>query len=297
MHSCIILIYISIIVCTKNRAEELAFCLEVLYRQSRDVGDVEVIVIDNDSADNTKNTIQSYSSRSGSPIRYGYEAKAGLCNARNQGRTLARGQVLAYVDDDAVPHAGWIAVIREHFLAGRSDCLAGKTVLRLQDELPEWFPTSLKWVLGESQFGEREHELTPDKCPNGNNFAIRNEVFDAIGGFNPNIRLYCDEVDFFARARSMGFSFYYRPDLAVDHCVSAKRLTKPALREKAYQMGLGYALMVIGFNPGARFRLKIVAPYFYRIARVSLAWCHRPRFGCEFEFWQYSGTLRGLFCA
>ena len=109
---------------------------------------------------------------------------------------MAKGAVLAYIDDDAVPRSGWIAVIGEHFLAGRSDCLAGKTVLRLQDELPGWFPTSLKWVLGESQFGEREHELTSNKCPNGNNFAIRIEVFDAIGGFNPNIRLYCDEVDF-----------------------------------------------------------------------------------------------------
>ena len=208
---------------------------------------------------------------------------------------MAKGAVLAYIDDDAVPRSGWIAVIGEHFLAGRSDCLAGKTVLRLQDELPGWFPTSLKWVLGESQFGERAHELTSNKCPNGNNFAIRIEVFDAIGGFNPNFRLYCDEVDFFAKARSMGFSFYYRPDLAIDHCVSARRLTKSALRVKAYQMGFGCALMVITLNSGAGFRLKTVAAYLCRIARVSLAWCARPRFDREFTFWQYSGMLRGLF--
>ena len=43
----------------------------------------------------------------------------------------------------------------------------------------------------------------------------------------------------------MGFSFYYRPDMAIDHCVSARRLTKSALRVKAYQMGFGCELMVV----------------------------------------------------
>ncbi len=286
---------LSVIVCTRNRADELVKCLQELKEQTKGIEGVEIIIVDNGSTDHTKEVAARFTTDPNSRCRYVYEPVPGPCAARNRGRAEAKGAVLACIDDDAVPHPGWIAVIREHFLAGRSDCLAGKTVLRLQDELPEWFPTNLNWVLGESQFGERERELTPGECPNAGNCAFRIDVFDAIGGFNPNLRIYYEEVDFFGKARRMGFSFYYRSDLAIDHCVSAKRLTKSALREKAYQMGFGCALMVISLNAGARFRLKTVALYFYRIARVSVAWCARPRFDREFTLWQYTGVIRGLF--
>src|SRR5690348_12990589 len=91
---------LSVIICTRNRASEIAECLPGLAEQAKQFSDVEVLVVDNGSTDNTKETVQQLSDRFQFPFRYVFEPIAGLCQARNRGAAEAQAEVLAYIDDD-----------------------------------------------------------------------------------------------------------------------------------------------------------------------------------------------------
>lgn len=284
-------IFLSIIICTLNRRKELLNCLCELVEQAVEFSDVEIIIVDNGSTDGTEEAVRKSISNISIPCSYVYEGRPGLSNARNAGRSKARGEVLAYIDDDAIPHSDWVKRVREHFLTRSSDCLAGRVMLKLETSLPEWFPSDLLWILGESRFGEQERMLTEEESPQGQNFALKARVFDVIGGFDPRIRLYCDEVEFFRRVRARGFTIAYRPDIAVDHFVSTSRLCKKALRRKAFMMGQGAAVMQILRSSDLLNRLGWATKYFLLASRVGLAWFVRPRFDREFTFYFDLGYL------
>jgi len=286
---------LSIIVCTRNRADELVNCLQELKEQTGGIEGVEIIIVDNGSTDHTKEVAARFTTDPSSVFQYVWEPIPGLCVARNRGRAAAKGAVLAYIDDDAVPHPGWITGILNNFRPGRSECLAGKTVLKPKGKIPTWFPNTMYWVLGESSFGEDARFLGGDESPNGGNFAVRADVFDSVGGFDPSLTLYFDEAEFFSRVGTKGYRFFYDPEVIIDHCVPMSRLNRVALRQKAYRMGLGIGQFYKTGRPGLISRLSRLARYMTLTARVGGLWCLRPRFDREFAFWQYLGCLQEIF--
>ncbi|MGD8380729.1 MAG: glycosyltransferase, partial [Syntrophobacterales bacterium] len=94
------MIKISVIVCTYNRAELLGGTLRTLCHQTLDTSEYEVIVVDNNSTDNTREVVDEFCRRS-SNVRYCFEPQQGLSHARNQGLQEAKGKYVAYIDDDA----------------------------------------------------------------------------------------------------------------------------------------------------------------------------------------------------
>jgi len=286
--------FLSVIVCTRNRADELAGCLPLLANQARSLPDVEVLVVDNGSTDNTREVVERVSSESRFAIRYTHEPEAGLCRARNHGRAAARGEVLAYVDDDVRVRPGWMGRVREHFLAGKSDCLAGKVTVEVEGERPAWFPGDLLWILGETTFGDGPRPISFPLHPQGNNFAVRREVFDAAGGFDPRITLYGDETEFFRRVSRHDYTTLYDPEVVVTQRIPARRLSRKALRRKAYIWGRGSAMVWLMASPGAGRRWAEASRYVLRAAYVGARWCLGPRFGRSFTFWHNCGKARQL---
>ncbi len=287
-------ISLSVIICTRNRAEDLANCLRELSNQSGDLGDVEIIVVDNGSTDNTREIVERFRQSSSSRINYVVESKEGLCAARNRGRAAAIGKVLAYIDDDAVPHPGWVIAIREHFTQGLSDCIAGRVEVRTPGSLPEWFMPNLLHILGKTDYGENKRLLKFPECPTGCNFALRAEVFDKMGGFDERLMYYYDEVEFFSRVSSAGLRIMYRSDIAIDHCISPARLSKSALRKKAGMMGKGAVKAKTLHGVSKVDRLKWIVEYVARTAYVGCAWLVGPRFDRDFTFWLNLGYLKQL---
>jgi len=283
-------ILVSVVICTKNRANYLSACLEEVIKQASEFSDVEVVVIDNASTDDTRAVVDKLLTDAKAPCRYVYEGKAGISNARNSGRAAARGGIIAYTDDDAILHPGWMAKVRGHFLGSDSDYLAGKVELKLDTPLPGWFSEGLLWVIGKSPFGEKVKVLESE-CPISANCAIRAEVFDAVGGYDPRISYYGEEVNFFYRIKGKGFVTLYRPDIVVDHHVPAARLTKAALREKAYLMGRGAAQVAVLPSVSLTRWLRLFAENLYRLCYIGCAWLTGPRFDREFTFRQYLGYM------
>jgi len=92
---------LSILVCTYNRKDFLQLCLDSIIEQTKYYSEkeIEIIVIDNNSKDGTKNLVEQY--KTITPITYYIEEEQGLSHARNAGINIANGNYIAFIDDDA----------------------------------------------------------------------------------------------------------------------------------------------------------------------------------------------------
>ena len=94
---------ISIIICTYNRSESLKRTLQSLKEMSvSDDIEWELLIVDNNSTDNTREAVNDFTKTSGLNCRYVFESKQGLSNARNRGVKEACGEIIAFTDDDVI---------------------------------------------------------------------------------------------------------------------------------------------------------------------------------------------------
>lgn len=287
-------ILLSIIVCTWNRADEVGDCLGELARQAAEFADVEIVVVDNNSKDDTRGAVGRAASECGYPFRYFCETQAGSSYARNRGRRESRGRVIAYIDDDEVARPGWVSGIRNHFLAGKSDCLAGKISVEMIGTPPEGLTRDLLWILGELDLGAEERLIQFPVAPQTGNCAMRAEVFDAAGGFNTSFMLYGDDTELFRRIFALGYTVMYVPTVEIVQRVPAARLSTQALKQKAYNWGRGAAIFWMLESPTLLQRWAKVGEYALRAAYVGGRWCVGPTLGRYFTFWHDCGRLRQL---
>lgn len=281
-------VFLTIIICTRNRADEVNDCLVLVTKQAKLFNDIEVVVVDNGSADNTKDVVKNISGEFDFIIRYIYEPIFGLCQARNRGREIAGGKVLAYIDDDVRIGNEWIAQIRQHFIEKRSDCLGGKVCVRLGGKMPLKSSPELHWFFGETDYGDQTREYREsDRVPYpvGCNMAFTTDVFDAVGGFNTNLKLYFDETDFFRRVKQKKFKMLYVPEVKVEQFIPADRLKRRELRKKTYLLGKGAAIFWLLTAPSFAQQIKkiglIKVKVFYHFFRYLI----KPDFGKFFALW------------
>lgn len=288
------MILLSIIICTRNRANEVANCLAPVAEQARAFEDVEVIIVDNGSTDDTRVVVEESIRELAYPFRYVYEPIAGLCQARNRGRAKAHGSVLAYIDDDEILGDGWVARVREHFHQQRSDCLGGKIGSKLEGTFPFPVDDTMKWYFCETALGDQPRALNAPQHPNGGNMAFTTDVFDSVGGFDTNLKLYGDETDFFRRAYENQFSIYYDPNVEVLQVIPPIRLTIDEISKKAYRWGEATATDWLRSSPNSFQRTLKILEYGVRVPYRRLRLLLSSNFGYFFTFWCYRGYLAKL---
>lgn len=286
---------LSVIICSRNRAHEIVNCLPGIATQAKQFPDVEVIVVDNGSTDNTKEVVSENSTSLNYPFRYVYEGIPGLTQARNRGRQEAKGKVLAYLDDDTLLKPNWIEKVRQHFLDEKSDCLGGKVSIDLGGQMPFPFDESMMWFFMASTMGEQPRMLHHPEHPIGCNMAFTTKVFDAIDGFNTNLKLYGDETDFFRRVFEKGFTVYYDPSVEVSQFIPAERLTMNELKEKSYKWGKGSATHWLLKTNSTPKRLLKVTEFTGRTIYMGIMSKLRGNFGGFYTYWYNRGYLAQLF--
>ncbi len=121
---------ISAVVVTRNRSAYLKSCLEALHQQSR-MPD-EIVIIDNGSTDETAKVVEKFSESN--LVRYVYEGEIGISHARNIGVKSSRGDIIAFVDDDAVADTAWLAGIETVFEENSDVGIVGGAIHTLTDE-------------------------------------------------------------------------------------------------------------------------------------------------------------------
>jgi GT2 family glycosyltransferase len=234
---------ISVIVSTRNRAEQLPLCLEALVHQ-QDVAGYEVIVVDNASGDDTKQVVEAIR-RQSERVRYLYEEKLGLSAARNAGAAQARGEVVCFVDDDAIPSSRYLAEVLAAFENPQATCVGGKIVAAWPGgAAPAWFTPRYAHVVAQTSFGETARRLARNEFPFGANIAFRKRVFQVLGGFDENLgkrganNIWGEEIDLCHRLQERGFSFFYNPRALVWHVVGGGRATEQYFIESIFGKGI-----------------------------------------------------------
>lgn len=236
---------LSIIVCTRNRAQLLPLCLESLVRQ-RDVaeGDYEILVVDNGSTDKTRQVVEGVQ-RQSERVRYFYESKLGLSVARNAGVRQARGEIVCFGDDDALAAPDFVKEILSSFQDPDVLCVGGKIVASWPDgSPPEWFAPRYGNVVGQTSFGETTRWLKGNEFPFGGNLSLRKAVLHRTGGFDENLgkrgqnNIWGEEMDLCHRMQRQGLRFLYNPRARVDHIVGRHRANRRYFIESIFGKGV-----------------------------------------------------------
>lgn len=215
---------ISVVICTHNRAKLLRKAVLNLMEQAMPPEDYEVIVVDNASTDDTKGVVRDLMKEFPN-IRYIYEPNLGLPNARNRGIREARGEVVAFLDDDCLVQPGWMRSLLRHYANPKVGGVGGMGLA------PGKEPGREGTVGGISHLGTpigSFNILTPGPVEvehlRGYNMSFRREILLRLGGFDPryngsNLR---EDTDMCVRVRRAGYKLIYDPNTLVIHLYAPK---------------------------------------------------------------------------
>jgi len=228
---------ISVIVCTYNRADRLPAVFESFRRLEVPAAlDWELIVVDNRSTDGTKAAVERETSYGGLPLRYVFEPMPGLGAARNGGLAAARGELIAFTDDDCYPSPDWLSAITQIFDEPDVAYVGGRVTLYDPRDLP----VSIR--LDEQACDVRSFDQVFSTVP-GCNMAFRRSVIDRIGGFDPHLGaglpMAAEDTDFLYRAQRAGLHIRFEPRMSVAHDHGRRTPESLAKLNRSYVMGRG----------------------------------------------------------
>lgn len=293
---------VSIIICTYNRAGLLSKTLQSLVPlENLDLA--EIIVVDNRSTDHTETVVKDFIEKYVDDIdaRYISEPIQGLSAARNTGILASKSQLIAFLDDDAIPCRTWISTIVSTF-TDRPEVMAmgGKIAPIFESKRPEWLikPFELPYTIVD--LGNRIREYPGRLHPCGANMAMRKIVFDLslfpleLGRKGDSL-LSGEEAWLFEQMQNEGHTILYHPLMAVDHFVPASRLTESWIMKRYYSQGISNAMKREGFKGNVVLLGKTAAKILYVLVDsiVSRSQGRKLLNKCRLE--SIRGTLNMIF--
>jgi glycosyltransferase involved in cell wall biosynthesis len=243
-------IRISAIICTHNRAAYLIKAIQSLVSQTLPKEQYEIIVVDNGSIDETKAIVEGFENFGNQ--RYIYEPILGLSQARNTGWRNAKGQYVAFLDDDAIACPEWLERIIDAFetVEPRPGSVGGKITLIWEAERPAWLSRHLEGTLGYLDWGNSPMFLSEGyQWLGGGNVAYPREVLKEVGGFSTSLQRKAGDLMSNAEVllkrylEGQGLGNYYDPGICVQHHVVAERLVKRWFYRRYYWQGISSTIM------------------------------------------------------
>jgi glucosyl-dolichyl phosphate glucuronosyltransferase len=252
-------VQLSVIVCTYNRARYLPDTLGTLADQTLDTSLYEIVLVDNNSTDETAEVVADFQVRQPHVnLQYVHESTQGLSVARNRGIDVARAGLLAFLDDDIYADHRYVQTVLD-FFDRTEDAVAagGRIIVHFDAPRPDWMSPFLMPLLGEHHPATRVQPYPRRLYPFGGKLCVRRSVLDCTGGFYPSLGrsgshlLGSEEKEFFHRLRRCPGRLYYIPDAIILHRVDEARLSIPFVRRQAIGIGLSERIRVKGSGWGA----------------------------------------------
>lgn len=258
-------IHVSIIIPTHNRAELLGQSLESIAHLDIPAGTtVELLVIANACTDQTVRICQAAISNMPFLMRCVIEPQAGASHARNRALAEARGDILAFLDDDVWVERGWLVGLLEVFNQYPADVVGGKVTLWWQAvEKPPWLTHRSEHLLSSVDYGQKVRELFAGGDAISANLAIRRCVLTDVPGFRTDLDrqgstlLAGGDTYFIQQALQAGHRLFYAPHAAIRHWVAAERITLPYLSRAAFANGLARIEMMDQLSSGMKIKLAL----------------------------------------
>jgi GT2 family glycosyltransferase len=242
---------LSAIVPTHDRAAVLTDCIKTLLAQEVAADELEIVVVDDGWDPNVSALVAAFTD---GPFEMRCERNRliGLNGARNRGAAVARGEILAFLDDDTLAAPGWARAMLDAFAEYPCAAVGGRVSLGLAAAPPDWFENVThhlaEYDLGEEPYWLADHpELIP--IPVGANFAVRRTEFDRVGGFRTGLDrlgrslISNGDTEFLLRLRAGGGKLRYEPRASVIHRVPAERLTISYMVRRHYAQGVSDELV------------------------------------------------------
>jgi glucosyl-dolichyl phosphate glucuronosyltransferase len=301
---------ISVIICSYNRARSLGRTIGSVAEQSLSKAfDWEVLIVDNNSTDTTKEVVGEYQRRYPERIRYIFEPQQGISHARNSGVREARGEILAFIDDDETADPDWLQNLTANLHSGEWAGAGGPVMPSWTGPRPNWLKVDSPFTLGPlaAWTADPKRELLT-AAPVGANMAYRKEVFGWFGGFRTDlgrigkILLHGEDTEFGRRLIAAGQKLRYEPLAITHHPAEESRVHKAYFR--VWWFNKGRSDVREFKNAGGRTRLFGIPVRLFRdgaveVVRWVIAGSHSLRFICSLKIWAYAGEayesyLQGL---
>jgi glucosyl-dolichyl phosphate glucuronosyltransferase len=298
---------ITVILCTYNRCETLAKALETI-SASILPSEVpwEVLVVDNNSGDQTREVVEKFCFRYPGRFRYIFEPQSGKSYALNTGIREARGSVLAFTDDDVVVEPTWLQNLSAALDDGKWAGVGGRVLPEQTFSPPRWVPLGDRYALAPLAAFAPDLDAGPlNEAPFGANMAFQKRLFEKYGDFRtdlgprPGSQIRSEDTEFGDRLLAAGELLFYEPSAIVYHSVPQHRVQKKYFL--AWWFDKARADIRASGIPGDTkwFVAGIPLYLFRRLAAWTLRWlvATRPaeRFSCKLKLWGVAGTILECF--
>ena len=257
---------VTVAICTYNRAKMLRVALEsLIFQKTGDLFTYEIVVVDDRSSDETPEVVKEIAAQAGVPVRYVREEGRGVAAARNRGIAEARGQWIAYTDDDQWNEPDWLYQLIVAARESDVDCIGGCVELELPlgAALPLTFVTSS--ILGQKRNREGQIKRLMDS-PGTGSLMIRRTVFNKVGVFNDALLWGGEDAELMLRIHGAGIPVWFTPRSVVHHMIPPHRLTEDYFRWVSLRVGVALAEV----DAGLRGRAMMLVLCAARIAQAVL---------------------------
>lgn len=262
----------SFIICTYNREKYIEGSMSSLSRQNFPADKFEVLVIDNNSPDNTAGVCASFIKKHPDvQFRYISETNQGISYARNRGIQEAKADFIIFIDDDETVDSFYLEKLDEYLAQYPEASLCATPVFPVYEtEKPKWLSHyTLRLITGYYYKGKQVRKLQGKDYPGTGHAVIRKELFDKYGLFNTDLGrkgsslLGAEDKDMFLRLINNGIDCYYLPDIPIYHHIPESKTTDDFFNRLTYSVG-----------KSERIRTKSLSnkEYYKRLVQEAVKW-------------------------
>ncbi len=218
---------ISVTVCTFNRANLLGECLASLCSQTLNRSKFEILVVDNNSTDQTRRVVEGFTENHPN-VRYLHEPKQGLSHARNRGWREAKGEYVGYFDDDSRAPDRWLELAHRIIVERGPHIFGGPYYPFYESPKPHWFKDD--YQTGHN--GPEPRFLSKGEWLSGTNIFFKRQLLEDLDGFRPDHGMrgytlgYGEETAVIVQAREQipDVKIFYEPEMNVYHLVPERKV-------------------------------------------------------------------------
>jgi glycosyltransferase involved in cell wall biosynthesis len=300
---------LDVIVPTYNRHHLLKLTLQSLLAAEIPAGlSVHVTVVDNNSTDQTQQTVTAFKPLFGGRLNYVFERNQGRSPALNAGIAATDGDLVGMVDDDEEIDKSWYACVYQAFSNENIDFIGGSCIPRWGAEPPSWLRGNNSGVIGSIESQHSYFYGTNDAILMGGNVVLTRSILHKVGLYSTDLgrkglRPLADEdTDMYFRLLAAGARGMYLPDLIISHYIHPERLTKRYFRDWHFWRGVSSGVLDKRHPKDTAYLLGIPRYLFgramrgsFRILGTTVGMNRDPAqsFSDELKLWDVAGFFYG----
>ena len=275
---------VSVVIPTYNRSALLRGAVESVLAQDTQTR-FEIVIVDNNSQDDTESVARALVQNHPDKVSYVRETQQGNAHARNRGVQTARGEIIAFIDDDVAVESDWLTTLKDALDSRPEMSFVGGSVL------PQWNGPPPSWLTPEHWSPLALLDYGPDELvisgesPRGlltANIAFRRSVFAEVGSFSPHLQRVknmigsMEDTEFLLRVCRSGKQGLYLPQMIARAPIEVERLSKTYHRRWHTGHGHFYAVMRDPHFERSSFSLAGVPAHLYKQTLAhGLSWLTR----------------------